>query len=337
MADDQTMTARTSPGWCEFSPGDPDVRRLREYLDENNGIRGLEVFDPGELEAIVRVFRRDGFVVVADVLRSEQVATLKAGCEEVIDEVLAIDPDRTGNRGSHRYSFGAVSVTRSQLHRPAWQMLVDLPALTPIITAIFGTDDYLVRSASGDFCLPGAVRYQPLHSDTRDWESPEATPFSSFRDPRGIVTIRDLPPPYVCVNFLTVDATPINGATRQVPGTQHSREPIPTLDEEPEWMRLSAVCPAPAGAVQIRDVRAWHGGTPNLSDEVRSIPNIEFYAPWFRDPTWPSISYADHRNLSERAQRLTRYNVADSSEALPVGTVLSFTPPGLTTPPPAGA
>jgi hypothetical protein len=331
--------AVTAPslGWREFDRDAPDVGHQRDYLAANNGIRGLEIFEPGDLGAIVRVFRRDGFVVVADVLNADQVATLKAGCDEVIDEVLAIDPERTGNRGSHRYSFGAVSTTRSQLHRPAWQMLIDVPALAPIIAAIFGTDDFLFRSASGDFCLPGAVHYQPLHSDLRDWESVETTPFSSFHDPRGIVTTRDLPPPYVCVNFLTVDATPINGATRQIPGTQHSREPFPTLEQEPEWMRLSTVCPAPAGAVQIRDVRAWHGGTPNLSDEVRSIPNVEFYAPWFRDETWPSISYTDHQRLSERAQRLTRYNVADSSAELSVGTVLSFTPPRLRTPPPAGA
>ena len=316
-----------SLGWRNCDRDDHAIRRLRDDLAANNGIRGLEIFEPGAIESIVRVFRRDGFVVVADVLDDEQVGLLKAGCDEVIDEVMAVDPDRMGNRGSHRYSFGSVSVTRSQLHRPAWQMLIDLPTLSPIIAAIFGSDDYLFRGASGDFCLPGAVGYQPLHADTRDWESPEKTPFFSFHDPRGIITTRELPPPYICANFLTVDATPINGATRQIAGSQHSREPFPTLEEEPDWMRLSAVCPAPAGAVQIRDVRAWHGGTPNLSDEVRSIPNVEFFAPWYRDPSVPSISYADHRRLPERARQLTRFNVADSSEELPVGTVLGFTPP----------
>ncbi len=31
--------------------------------------------------------------------------------------------------------------------------------------------------------------------------------------------------------------------------------------EEP-WMRLSTVCPAPAGTAIFRDNRAWHSGTP---------------------------------------------------------------------------
>jgi hypothetical protein len=119
--------------------------------------------------------------------------------------------------------------------------------------------------------------------------------------------------------------TRLNGPTRQIPGTQRSRTPIPRLSEEPEWMRLSTVCPAPAGSVQIRDVRAWHGGTPNLSDRVRAIPNIEYYAPWFREPMIPGISHADWTNLSDRARRLTREVVADSDHDLQTGYTL--TPP----------
>ena len=156
----------------------------------------------------------------------------------------------------------------------------------------------------------------------RDWLDPKLTPFSSFHDPRGITSLRDLPCPYVCVNFLPQEVTRLNGPTRQIPGTQNSRAPIPNLDEEPEWMRLSTVCPAPAGAIMIRDVRAWHGGTPNVSDATRSIPNLEFYAPWFREPMIPGISYADYKKLSEHAQRLARFCVADSSETLKTGAVM---------------
>jgi hypothetical protein len=83
-------------------------------------------------------------------------------------------------------------------------------------------------------------------------------------------------------------------------------------------MRLSTVCPAPAGTAIFRDnrcaphafkssnilsirierfqrfkthsqrvhtrrdmfaVRCWHSGTPNVSREVRSLPNVEYFAP----------------------------------------------------------
>lgn len=300
----------------------PEITRLRAHLEANNGMKGLEILAPADVAHAAAIFRRDGFVVIADALTPEQTDFLAKGCADVAAEILALDEARAGNRGSHRYSFGGSSLTRSQLHRPEWQMLLDVPVVDQVVTAIFGSPDYALRAASGDFCLPGAVEYQPLHSDIRDWQSGERTPFSAFVDPTGEMTIRDLPCPYVCVNFLPQEVTRLNGPTRQIPGTQKSRAPIPSLDDEPEWMRLSTVCPAPAGAIMVRDVRAWHGGTPNVSDAIRSIPNLEFYAPWFREPVVPGITYADYKKLSETGQRLARFCVADSSETLVTGATL---------------
>jgi len=314
--------ARAEVGWTEKPKNDPDVVELIRHLEASNGIQPLEIQKVSDVEKIVRRFRRDGFVVVGDVLSSEQISTLASGCNAVIDEVLALDPQQQGNRGSQRYSFGGSSLTRSQLHRPEWQMLLELKPVTSLVSALFGSDDYILRAASGDFCLPGTIDYQRLHSDVRDWKSASDTPFSAFSDPSGRLTIRDLPCPYVCVNFLPQEVTRLNGPTRQIPGTQNSRAPIPNLEEEPEWMRLSTVCPAPAGAIMIRDVRAWHGGTPNVSDATRSIPNLEFYAPWFREPIVPGISYADYKKLSEHAQQLVRFCVADSGETLKTGATL---------------
>ena len=299
-----------------------DLDAQRAYLEANNGIRGLEILERGDFAHAAELFRRDGFVVIANALDSEEVEVLARGCREVADEILALDTDRKGNRGSHRYSFGGSSLTRSQLHRPEWRMLLDNDIVNSVVTAIFQSPDFVLRAASGDFCLPGATGYQPLHSDVRDWKDSATTPFSAFHDPRRQLTIRDLPCPYVCANFLPQDVTRLNGPTRQIPGTQNSRHPIPSLEEEPEWMRLSTVCPAPAGAVMIRDVRAWHGGTPNLSDAMRAIPNLEFYAPWFREPIVPGISYADYRTLSETAQKRVRHCVLDSSETLVTGPTL---------------
>lgn len=316
--DRASVTFAAREAWAD----NPEVVALRAHLEANNGIKGLEILEPHDSKHALELFRRDGFVVIAYALNSEQTGILARGCHEVISDILALDASYRGNRGSHRYSFGGSSLTRSQLHRPEWQMLLDIPVVNDVVSAIFGSQDYVLRAASGDFCLPGAVGYQPLHSDVGDWRDNTATPFSAFHDPRGQLTVRDLPCPYVCVNFLPQDVTRLNGPTRQIPGTQHSRTPIPTLAEEPEWMRLSTVCPAPAGAIMIRDVRAWHGGTPNISDAVRSIPNLEFYAPWFREPIVPGISYAAYRKLSDRAQRLVRHCVADSSETLLTGPTL---------------
>jgi len=111
-------------------------------------------------------------------------------------------------------------------------------------------------------------------------------PHSTFHDPSGRLDIRDLPPTFIAVNFPlelgddpTVGHTHINGPTRQIPGTQNSKAPIPEIGEEPDWMKYST-CVTPAGAVLLRDPRAWHGGCPNLSENARAIPSAGFLAPW---------------------------------------------------------
>jgi len=301
---------------------------MRDYLAQNNGLPGLEVLAPDEIERATRIFYRDGFVVVSDVLDAAELATMRRGCDRVIEEILSQDPQRTGNRGTHRYSFGDSNASGQQLHHPEWQMLIDLPRLTPLVTAIFDSPKYFLRGAGGDFCLPGASTYQPLHADIGDRRMYGGIEHGSFADPRGILTLRDLPCPYVSANFLMVDFTAINGPTRQIPGTQHSREQPPSLDEEPEWMKLSTVCPAPAGSVLLRDVRAWHGGTPNLSDEVRSIPSVQFYAPWFRDPVRRALPRDAWAGLSDHARRVSRYSVIEPGASVDTGPALGSTPVG---------
>ena len=55
---------------------------------------------------------------------------------------------------------------------------------------------------------------------------------------------------------------------------------------------------------------------------MRAIPNLEIYAPWFREPIMPGITYRDFKRLSAAAQRLVQHCVADSSEALVTGATL---------------
>ena len=86
---------------------------LREHLLANSGIVGLEIVEPGDVERAVRLFRRDGFVVVRDALDVAQIEFLRAGVAEAVDAIVALDPSRGGNRGPRRYSFGGSSTTRS--------------------------------------------------------------------------------------------------------------------------------------------------------------------------------------------------------------------------------
>ena len=165
-------------GWRGLlTPKLPLVSDYRRLLLERNcrGMRRhprdatlspLDVVDPSEPDFAARaekIFRRDGFVLVRNVLSPRQLRNLREGAREVAMAILAKDPYRIGNRGSHRYSFGSAMVTRSLMHRPEWLELIDLPGTTPVLERIFETRNFLLSGGGGDFCLPGAG-YQNLHA-----------------------------------------------------------------------------------------------------------------------------------------------------------------------------
>lgn len=291
---------------------DPDVSALRERLRANNGIQGLELVAPDNVQRAAELFHRDGFVAVRDAVPADVLVRIQEASKDAILDLMKEDQDCSAGGGAgglpHRYSFGGGSASRQMLHKDEWCALIDLPATTPILNEIFGSADYVCGGAGGDIAMPGAIEYQGLHSDNM---------WSELPDPYSNVTMRDLPVPVLTINFPMIDLTFENGPIRQIPGTQRSRAPIPNLVDEPEWMKLSTVCPAPAGTAIFRDIRAWHGGTPNLSRDVRAMPNVEYYAPWFRsEGIIRAMPYEQWEKLSPHAQRICRYVVCEKGETV---------------------
>jgi hypothetical protein len=302
-------------GWRNKAYDHPEVCALRERLIRDAGIPNLEIVDPavpGFAQRAAELLDRDGFVVVKDVLDEARLSKIRKGAEIAVREMVGRDPERSGNRGSHRYSFGAAPAHFGL--QAEWAVLIDPPALSAVLIAVFGTPDYICSSASscGDYNVPGSVQYQDLHSDgggsaveladgrtvrdypniKREFRAGGAHRRVALDAPEhpalryDIVNTRALPvrevgvtvnyPMEICAGS-DVGHTPFNGATRQIPGTHsmgaHNGNPIPGDVEEPLWMKMSTTSPAPAGCCMIRDNRAWHGGTPNLGKHVRAIPH----------------------------------------------------------------
>jgi ectoine hydroxylase-related dioxygenase (phytanoyl-CoA dioxygenase family) len=339
--DDDGNPSLANPGFGVADPraprrrvyDDPDVVALREHLRAHNGIYGLEIVEPNDAKRAARIFRRDGFVVVRDLLDAGQLQRFRDACARVLADILAI-PGRHGRRYMtetqrlpHRYSYGTSSASRHLMHDPVWASMIDLPTTTPILTEIFGAPDYLVRGGGGDVCLPGAIEYQHLHWDQKDpLELPPARleqaralgvdlrlrPDGSELDLATQRLIVERTPPHVTINFLLSEASWENGPIRQIPGTHAVQSSPPAPADEPEWMRLSTLVGAPAGAGVFRDIRAWHGGTPNLGREVRAMPNIEYSAPWLqRHQFTQSMPHDIFATLTPHAQRACRYIVCE--------------------------
>ena len=307
---------------------DPEVDALRETLREKNGLQGVEILDPHEVDRAARIFFRDGFVVVRNLLDPHRLAEFREASARRLSDILSI-PGEGGRkyvtesgRLPHRYSYGTSSASRQLLHDPVWASMIDLPTTTPILERIFGGDDYNVIGAGGDLCLPGAIEYQALHSDFRPfWTLSPARiaaaerlgvklrtqPETGEMDHQSRQLIFERTPPQVTINFLMTDLTWENGPIRQIPGTQARAQKPPTLAEEPEWMRFSTLVGAPAGAGVFRDNRAWHGATPNLSREIRAMPNVEYGAPWLDTAEWAgTMPHELWATLPPRSQRLAR-------------------------------
>ena len=118
-----------------------------------------------------------------------------------------------------------------------------------------------------------------------------------------------LPPPMISINFAVQDLNHKNGPTRIIPGTQlcHGIVPQPM----PHHWERSCLCPLPAGAAIIRDVRVLHSGTRNLTQATRYLPSIEFVSADFRwtcrtecFPPYQSLPHEVFERLHPKIQSL---------------------------------
>ncbi len=266
-------------------------------MNERNEPRiDFEVVAAGDVERAVQIFQRDGFVLLADALTADQLALAQQGADRVVaEQTQAIALDKA-NRGFARYSFG------QQIQHPEWAQLVELDPVVDVVNAIWGSDDLTCSGGGGDYSLPGA-KIQHLHGDIGD----------CLNDPDGRIVLADLPTPFIVVNFPMTEFRRDNGATRFIPCTQRNRQRPPTLEQEPEWMQQSIIR-APAGAALIRDVRTWHGGTANVSDETRVMTSVGYLAPWFRRPGAADrcMPREIFETLSQRAQGWCRQLAMDA-------------------------
>ena len=121
--------------------------------------------------------------MVSKVLDEQRLATIRRGCAETIREMVARDPQSAGNRGSHRYTFGTAPAHFGHQHE--WATLIDPPRTLAVLSAIFGSDDFLqtASASGGDFVLPGCCEYQHLHACA-------AAPLATSLPTRGIHSAR---------------------------------------------------------------------------------------------------------------------------------------------------
>lgn len=265
--------------------------------------------EPGWTERAFDIFLRNGFVLVTGLLKLHQYSAVLRDCENYAETLIKVQPK--GNRGTNRWSFGNASYTNSMFHVRSWSSHLLRAAgsdMRPLLDRIFNHADYSCVKSGGDFVVGNTPSGQQLHSDIQVKKSLDVK----------------LPPPYVCVNFTVQPLTEHNGPMRIAPGTQLLRG-----DVSPATARKygnARLCPMPAGAAIVRDVRTLHSGTPNLTEKTRYLPSVEFasaeyYASggWGQDALQKSMPREFFEKLPPDAQELCSDIVFDGDEDPVVG------------------
>ncbi len=145
--------------------------------------------------------------------------------------------------------------------------LVAHPMVLQVMEALLG-EDCICQYLASNTCLPGSG-YQDIHSDLHPLY------------PEADIT---LPPAAIVLNIALVDFREDNGPTEIWPGGTHL---IPESMNRPELItetaqRMESIhITMPAGSISMRDLRMWHRGVPNHSNEPRPMISIVYFRHWF--------------------------------------------------------
>jgi ectoine hydroxylase-related dioxygenase (phytanoyl-CoA dioxygenase family) len=188
---------------------------------------------------------RDGYVVLDDVLDAAEVAVMRASAET---QIAAARRDPTRKHG------GTDHLDLAHDDMRAFEAVSRSPRILAAVAHVLGAE---FRLADLGFRGPRpGYGAQALHTD----DVPLA-PGDAYRAATAIVPL--------------VDFTPVNGATRVVPGSH--REPPADVPAEPgrPHPRERAVT-ARAGSAIVFNGHLWHSGTRNDSNARRDALQIVF-------------------------------------------------------------
>ncbi|KAF2962824.1 hypothetical protein GQX73_g10751 [Xylaria multiplex] len=211
------------------------------------------------LEIAVRGVHLDGLVVVEDVVPHHYLDSLNI---KMVEDARILQA--RGEDGPFNYNVDpiATQITSAVLGpRPKWTFCSGNTAMPPV--------------------PGGAPQRQPVHADA-DFAHPEH-PFA------------------LVVNVPLIDMTPHNGSTEVWLGTHtgtggieaqegaHGERASGRIKQDILAKRVATHGPPvqpniKKGSVVIRDLRLWHAGMPNRSEEVRVMLAQIHFASWYRNP-----------------------------------------------------
>ena len=221
----------------------------------------------GPLQTAVDALDTDGVVVLDDVVDPAHL--------DVLHERLMADLTALQARPDAPYNWTAGNIQQDPPPFPPYLfadvLLNDL--VISLTSAVLGPGLKNVMYG-GNTALPSDQR-QPVHADVGHlW-------------PVEVMSVAH-PPAQLVVNVLTVDVSPENGATEIWPGT-HRELALGVGDDikiPPAMLEARRAISPPVqptfrrGSVMVRDIRLWHAGMPNRTDQPRPMLAMIHTSSW---------------------------------------------------------
>ncbi|KAJ2956944.1 hypothetical protein NQZ79_g7295 [Umbelopsis isabellina] len=243
------------------------------------------------LELATRSLHRDGLVVLEDVIEHAKLDRLN---EKMVKDALFLQS--AGDASPFNYNKGNIQQD-PPLTTEYFEPSIFLNAIATQVTSSMMGPHPRLSFVSGNTALPPTAdcppQSQPTHSDA-DFDHPTC-PFA-----------------YV-VNVPLVEMTPDNGSTEVWLGThvfdqscqegEHGDRASGRIVESMLKQRREERPPSQPtvkkGSIVIRDLRLWHGGKPNFTNQIRVMLAFIHFAPWYRNAMHIDYSEALKQTLKE--------------------------------------
>ena len=222
-----------------------------------------------ELAQAIDALNRDGIVVLEDAIDLDHLAILRARCLEDIELLL--------NRPDKPFNWNPGNLQQDPPPFPPY-LFRDVLVNDAVIAVTKGILGAGLKSAfySGNTALPGPHR-QPVHADSGQlWPN-----------------LKVAHPAYaIVVNVPLVDMNAENGVTEMWPGTHRDTTVIMQTGDikvSPEALEAQKKIEGPIqptvklGSVVLRDIRMWHAGMPNHTQDPRPMIAMIHFVSW-----WPT-------------------------------------------------
>ena len=225
--------------------------------------RAVERLTDQHIQQAAQALAKEGFVVLNQAVAHSHLDILH---EQMLTDTHTLVAARDRGEEISGWKYGHLQ-QKPPHHKPyIFRDIVANPFAVQVTRSALG-EGLFNAFYSGNTNLPGSED-QPLHRD--------ALPlWPNWNTPHPVTTL--------VVNISPIDITPHNGSTEIWPG---SHQVVGALDEALIEKQRTIAPPirveAKKGSILIRDIRLWHRGVPNQSDQIRHVIAMVHQVRWFR-------------------------------------------------------